>query len=162
MPEPIPITPRLADRNAAIHAAEARFRGQAAHIVSLVLRRAHGGDPVCLRLCLERALPAGRLPPTIGLAPDYDPANLQRAFHAIGDALDDGTINVRQAARVLDALGADVRAREDVKQVRAMAKIEDGLAKTLAAIGMDHFITVAPRGPGGVLENRQINTEKAP
>jgi len=62
--------PSLAARNAAIHAAEARFRAGAASIVSLVLRRAHGGDPVCLKLCLERALPAGRIPPPLALAPD--------------------------------------------------------------------------------------------
>ena len=52
-----------AHRNAAILAAEALFHDRAADIVSVVMRRAHGGDPVCLRLCLERALPAGRLPP---------------------------------------------------------------------------------------------------
>jgi hypothetical protein len=56
MPEPRPLP---SPRAAAIHAAEARFRAGAADIVSLVLRRAHGGDPVCLRLCLERAPPAG-------------------------------------------------------------------------------------------------------
>jgi hypothetical protein len=161
MDKPYP-TPRLAARNAAIHAAEAVFSKHAADIVGVVLRRAHGGDPVCLRLCLERALPAGRIPPAVDLAPGYDPANLNRAFHAVGDALDDGTINIRQAARVLDALGPDVRAREDVKYVRAMAKIEAGLAQTLAAIGMDHFVTVAPRGPGGILENHQTHTEETP
>jgi hypothetical protein len=103
-----------------------------------------------------------RLPPAVDLAPGYDPANLNRAFHAVGDALEGGTINIRQAARVLDALGPDVRAREDVKYVRAMAKIEAGLAQTLAAIGMDHFVTVAPRGPGGILENHPTNTEETP
>ena len=77
MPQP---QPAPSARNAAIHAAEARFRGQAADIVSLVLRRAHGGDPVCLKLCLERALPAGRIPPPVALAPDYDPSNLKRVF----------------------------------------------------------------------------------
>ena len=82
--------------------------------------------------------------------------------HLVDEQHDDGTINVRQAARVLDALGADVRAREDVKQVRAMAEIEDRLAKTLAALGLDHFITVAPRGPGGILENHEANREETP
>ena len=75
MPEPQPLPSPLATRNAAIHVAEAAFRERAAHIVSLVLRRAHGGDPVCLRLCLERALPAGRIPPAVCLAPGYDPTS---------------------------------------------------------------------------------------
>jgi hypothetical protein len=169
MPEPIPVSPRLAARNAAIHAAEARFRGQAADIVSLVLRRAHGGDPACLKLCLERALPAGRVPPPLELAPDYDPGNLKYVFGAIGTALDDGRINVRQASRLLDVLGAppdrrfapsgagSMRALPGVTQVHKFAEIEADLAQSLAAIGMDHFITVAPRGPGGILENHQTH-----
>jgi hypothetical protein len=179
MPQPIPISPRLSARNAAIHAAEARFRGQAADLVSLVLRRAHGGDPACLKLCLERALPAGRLPPVLELAPDYDPGNLKYVFGAIGAALDEGRINVRQASRLLDVLGAlpdrrfapsgagSMQALPGVTQVHKFAEIEADLAKSLAAIGMDHFITVAPRGPGGILENRQTehpqtNTEETP
>jgi hypothetical protein len=156
------VPPILAARNAAIHAAEARFRAGAASIVSLVLRRAHGGDPACLRLCLERALPAGRIPPPVELAPDYDPGNLKLVFGAIGAALDQDRITIRQASRLLDALGAPVRARADVKQVRAFADIEADLAQALAALGLDDFITVAPRGPGGILENYQPNTEETP
>ena len=175
-----PASPRTA-RNAAIHAAEAVFRTQAANIVSLVLRRAHGGDPVCLELCLERALPSGRIPPRLELAPDYDPGNLQRVFGAIGAALDRGRINIRQASRLLDVLGAPVRALPGVAQVRKFADIEADLAQALAAIGMDHFLTVAPCGPGGILmrgacsfpktgthfsgacaENHQPNKEETP
>ena len=164
MSEPVSVAPAspLAARNAAIHAAEAHFRAGAEDIVSLVLRRAHGGDPVCLRLCLERALPAGRIPPAIDLAPDYDPGNLKLVFGAIGAALDQDRITIRQASRLLDALGAPVRARADVTQVRKCADIEADLAQALAAIGMDHFLTVAPRGPGGILENYPTNTEETP
>jgi hypothetical protein len=164
MSEPMPTDPasRLAARNTAIHAAEALFRAQAANIVSLLLRRAHGGDPVCLELCLERALPAGRIPPRLPLAPDYDPDNLMRVFGAIGAALDAGRINVRQASRLLDALGAPVRARPGVALVRKFADIEAGLAQALAALGMDDCLTVAPCGPGGILEHYQTKTEENP
>jgi hypothetical protein len=112
MSEPVSVAPAstLAARNAAIHAAEAQFRERAASIVSLVLRRAHGGDPVCLRLCLERALPAGRIPPPVALGPDHDPGNLERVFGAIGAAVGQGRINIRQASRLLDSLSAPVRA----------------------------------------------------
>jgi hypothetical protein len=166
-------SPARAARNAAILAAEAQFRERAAAIVSLVLRRAHGGDPFCLRLCLERALPAGRIAPTVALAPDYDPGNLTYVFGAIGAALDEGRINVRQTSRLLDALGAppdrrfapsgagSMRARPGVGEVRKFADIEADLAQALAALGLDDFITVAPRGPGGILENR-TNTEQTP
>jgi hypothetical protein len=154
-------TPRPA-RNAAIHAAEATFRARAADIVSLVLRRAEGGDPVCLKLALERALPAGRIPPAVELAPDYDPRNLKLVFGAIGKAVEESRINVRQASRLLDALGAPVRARPGVTQMRKFAEIEADIAQALAALGMDTFITVAPRGPGGILENYQPNTEEHP
>src|SRR5437660_982215 len=100
-PWPSPTPPPRAARNAPIHAAEARFRAHAADIVSLVLRRAHGGDPACLRLCLERALPAGRIAPAVDLAPDYDPGNLKLVFGAIAAALDQDRITIRQASRLL-------------------------------------------------------------
>jgi hypothetical protein len=169
MPEPVAIPPPRAARNAAIHAAEAQFRAHAADIVSNPLRRAHSGDPVCLALCLERALPAGRIPPAIALAPDDDPGNLPYVFGAIGAALDEGRINLREASCLLDALGAppdrrfapsgagSMQALPGVTQVRQFVAIEAGLAKALAAPGLDHFLTVAPRGPGGILENKQTH-----
>jgi hypothetical protein len=150
-----------AARNALILAAEAAFAQRAAEIVSVVLRRAQGGDPVCLRLCLERALPVGRLAPPVDLVPGYDPANLNRAFDAIGALVGENRINLRQASRLLDALGAPVRARPAVAQVRKFAEIEADLAKTLASLGLDDFVTVAPRAPGGILEN-QTNQEQTP
>jgi len=153
MPEVEPHPSPRAARNAAVLAAEAQFRARAADIVSIVLRRAHGGDPVCLKLCLERALPAGRVPPAVEIAPDYDPENLKRVFGAVAAALDQGRINLRQASRLLDALGAPVRARPGVAQVRKFADIEADIAQCLAALGLDDFLTVAPRGPGGILEH---------
>jgi hypothetical protein len=138
-PPPSPVSPR----NAAILAAEARFAAWSVRFVSLVMARAEGGDPAAMRLCLERVLPAGRLAPR-DLGPDYDPANLRRVFGAIGAALRDGHINIRQASRLLDALGAPVRARPAVADVRAFAAIEADLAKTMASMGIDHVFTVPP------------------
>src|ERR1700724_1655890 len=142
-----------AARNATILAAMAQFAERAAEIVSVVVPRAQGGDPVCLRLCLARALRVGRLPPQVDIAPDYDPANLNRIFTAIGALLERHRINIRQASRLLDSLGAPVRLRHAVAQVRKFAEIEAGLAKPLAALGLDDFLTVAPRARGGILEN---------
>src|SRR5262249_32339127 len=153
----------LSSRNAAIHAAEATFRERAADIVSLVLRRAQGGDPVCLKLCLERALPAGRLTPEgLDLGPAHEAEGLERAFTAVGALLKQDRINIRQASRLLDALGAPVRARPAVAQVRKFAGIEADLAKTLASMGLDDFITVAPRTPGGILQAQQTKQEHTP
>src|SRR5262249_49006061 len=144
MSEPAPAAPASprAARNAPVIAAEAVFREQAANIVSLLLRRAHGGDPVCLALCLERALPAGRMPPPVALAPDYDPGNLKLVFGAIGAALDQGRINIRQASRLLGVLGAPPDRRcapsgagsvlPGVSEVRKFADIEADLAQALA------------------------------
>ncbi|MBV8753829.1 MAG: hypothetical protein JO328_13295 [Hyphomicrobiales bacterium] len=177
MTEPHP-TSALAARNAPILAAMAQFAECAAGIVSVVMRRAQGGDPVCLKLCLARALPVGRLPPPIDLVPGYDPANLNRNFAAIGALVVENRINIRQASRLLDSLGAPPdrrfapsgagsrRLRPAVAQVRKFAEIEAGLAKALAALGMDDFVTVAPRAPGGIGENypidNQTNTEQTP
>jgi hypothetical protein len=160
MSQPHPTSP-LAARNAAILAAEAAFGEQAAGIVSVIIRRAEGGDPVCLRLCLARALPAGRLPPPIALAPGFDPANLNRVFKAIGTLVEAKRINIRQASRYLDALGAPVRLRPAVAQVRKFADIEADLAKRLASLGRDDFVTVAPRAPDLILESQQPNQEQA-
>jgi hypothetical protein len=158
MPHP---TSPLAARNAPILAAMAQFAEHASAIVSVVIRRAQGGDPVCLRLCLKRALPVGRLAPKLDLAPGYDPGNLKRMFTAIGALLDRHRINIRQASRLLDCLGAPVRLRPAVAQVRKFANIEAALAKTLAAIGLDDFLTVAPGAPGGILETQLASQEQA-
>ena len=163
----------LAARNAPILAAMAQFAERAAEIVSVVIRRAQGGDPVCLKLCLRRALPVGRLAPKIDLAPDYDPGNLKRMFTAIGALLERHRINIRQASRLLDCLGAPPdrrfapsgagsgRLRPAVAEVRKFANIEAGLAKTLAALGLDDFLTVAPGAPGGIFESRQTMEQAA-
>src|ERR1700741_2489521 len=94
--------PALAARNAPILAAMAQFAERAAGIVGVVIRRAQGGDPVCLKLCLKRALPEGRVPPKLDIAPGYDPGNLKRMFTAIGALLERHRINIRQASRLLD------------------------------------------------------------
>ena len=145
-----------------------QFAERAAEIVSTVIRRAQGGDPVCLKLCLKRALPVGRLAPKIDLAPDYDPGNLKRMFTAIGALLERHCINIRQASGLLDCLGAPpdrrfapsgaglVRLRPAVAEVRKYANIEAGLAKTLSALGLDTFLTVAPGAPGGIFEKLTI------
>jgi hypothetical protein len=153
LPPTVMTQPALAARNAPILAAMAQFAERAAEIVSVVIRRAEGGDPVCLKLCLKRALPVGRLAPKIPLAPGYDPGNLKRMFTAVGVLLERHCINLRQASRLLDCLGAPVRLRPAVAQVRKFAEIEAGLAKTLSALGLDTFLTVAPWAPGGIFEN---------
>jgi hypothetical protein len=99
----------------------------------------------------------GRLPPPIALAPGYDPGNLNRVFTAIGALLERHRINIRQASRLLDCLGAPMRLRPAVAQVRKFANIEAGLAKTLSSLGLDTFLTVAPGAPGGIFENKQAN-----
>src|SRR5262249_38187381 len=134
----------------------------AANIVSLVLPRAHGGEPVCLELCLERALPPARIAPPLNLAPDYGASNLQRVVGAIGAAPDQGRLNIRQAPRLLDPPAAPGLAAPSVAQVREYAEIKPAPARALAAIGLDHCRTVAPCGPGGILENHQIKREQTP
>ena len=126
----------------------------------------------CASSSASRALPVGRRAPRIDSAPGYDPGNLNRIFTAIGALLERSRINIRQASRLLDSLGAppdrrfapsgagSVRLRPAVTQVRQFAAIEGGLARTLAALGLDDFLTVAPGAPGGIFENR-TNQEQA-
>lgn len=160
MPQPHPASP-LAARNAPILAAEALFARRAERIVRLVIARAEGGDPVCLRLCLERALPAGREPP-LDLGPVHDRASLKRACGEIGDALEAGRINIRQAMTLLHGLGGDAWRLPTAATVRAYARAEAGLAKAAAAMAQDHSITVAPRARGRMLDPKQTNKEATP
>jgi hypothetical protein len=160
MPHPPSASP-LAARNRPMLAAEALFAQRAERIVRLVIARAEGGDPVCLRLCLERALPAGRAPP-LDLGPVHDRASLKRACGEIGDALEAGRINIRQAMALLHGLGGDAWRLPMAATVRAYAQAEAELAKAAAAMAQDHGITVAPRARGGLLDRHQTNTEKTP
>jgi hypothetical protein len=160
MPQPHPASPR-ASRNAPILDAEALFAQRAERIVRLVIARAEGGDPVCLRLCLERALPAGREPP-LDLGPVHDRASLKRACGEIGDALAAGRINIRQAMTLLHGLGGDAWRLPMAATVRAYAQAEAELAKAAAAMAQDHGITVAPRARGGMLDPDQTNKETTP
>jgi hypothetical protein len=138
MPATDPASP-LPARNRAILAAEARFAARAEAFVGHIMARAEGGDPVAIRLCMERAVPLGRAGAP---APAEDRDAARRAIAEITAALVAGRINVRQTMWMLDALGDDVRRLPGVAALRPLAKAEADLAQAMGAMGMDHFITV--------------------
>ena len=152
-----PFAPR-SGRNRATLAAEAQLAAAAPRLVRILIARAEGGDPAAMRLCLERALPAGRAPP-IDLGPVHDRASLKRAVAAVAAALAAGDINIRQATRFIDAFGAAVRARRAVGELRALAAIEADLAKSMAAMGLDRVFTVAPATLAKLADNDDGQTK---
>lgn len=112
------------------------------------MARAEGGDPVAMRLCMQRAVPVRRGPP-LPLGPVEDRAGARRAIAEITAALDGGRINIRQTMASLDALGDHVRRLPGVAAVRAAARVEADLARVMGAMGLDHVFTVPPAALAG-------------
>jgi hypothetical protein len=156
-PEP-PAAACCASRNRELLAAEARFGAWAERLVGRIMARAEGGDPVAMRLCMQRAVPVRRGPP-LPLTPAETPGDVRRAMAQIAAALDAGRINIRQAMACLDALGDDVRRLPGVAAVRAAARIEADLAQVMGAMGLDHVFTVPPRSPAAHADPDPTNEE---
>jgi hypothetical protein len=152
-PEPPPAA-CFAARNRDLLAAEARFGAWAERLVGRIAARAEGGDPVAMRLCMQRAVPVRRGPP-LALPPAETPDDARRAMAQIAAALDAGRINIRQAMACLDALGDHVRRLPGVAAVRAAARVEADLAQAMGAMGMDHFFTVPPATRAGSNQTKE-------
>jgi len=142
-----PIPRPLRVRNRTFLALEARFAARAEGLVNTIINRALGGDPAAMRLCLERALPVGRgRPPPIQLPPVESPDDARRAMAEVTAALGAGTITIREAVQLLDAVASHLGHIPAIETVRKAARIEADLAKAAGAIGIDHVFTIS-EGP---------------
>jgi len=117
-------------RNRTALALEALFAAQAKGIINAIIDRALGGDPAGMRLCLEHALPVGRgRPPPIQLPTVESPDDARRATAEVTAALGAGTITIREAVRLLDAVASHLGHIPAIEPVRKAARIEVELAQ---------------------------------
>src|SRR5205823_1160155 len=74
------------------------------------------------------------------------PQEREAAVRQIGAGLNRGLLTVREAALLLGAIEARGGHIPDIAEVRRVARLETGLAKAAAAIGIDHTFTIS-QGP---------------
>jgi Family of unknown function (DUF5681) len=91
-------------RNNATMAAEALLDGECELLTRRVIELAKRGNPIALRLCIERILPPRRdRPVTIDLPPVNSAADLPRATTALLDAIASGALTPAEGHVVLGA-----------------------------------------------------------
>jgi Family of unknown function (DUF5681) len=93
-------------RNDATLAAESLLEGEAEALTRMAIERAQQGDPIALKLCLERILPRRRERPiTVDLPPVNSAADLAPAATAILRAIAAGNLTPCEAQAVLAVYG---------------------------------------------------------
>ena len=100
-------------RNRTTLAAEALLDGQAEAITQKAIDLALEGDPVALRMCLDRVLPVRReRRVSLTLPPLDSPEDIVKAMQAITAALASGEISPGEAAEIARFVGWHIKAIE--------------------------------------------------
>jgi hypothetical protein len=98
-------------RNAATLAVEALLDGQAEALTQKAIQLALAGDPVALRLCLDRIYPARKdRPVTFALPPITSARDAADISAAVVAAVSNGAITLSEAAEVSKLIDSYVRA----------------------------------------------------
>ena len=112
-------------RNRATAALEKILDGDAEAILNKAVEMAKDGDPVAMRLCLDRLIPVRRdRPITFDLPPIVTTDDLPKATGAIVAALAAGELTPAEAAEISKTLDVHVRAIEATELHRRMAALE--------------------------------------
>ena len=94
-------------RNKASLAAEKLLEGEAEAITLKAMERAKAGDPVCIRLCMDRFSPRPRdRPLSFDLPPIENPEGVEKAGAALIAAIARGQVTALEAAPVMKMLVA--------------------------------------------------------
>ena len=102
---------RPGSRNRATLAAAALLAGEAEALTRKAVELALGGDPMALRLCIERILPPCRERAVrFVLPPIESAADVSAAMNAVTAALADGTITPGEAERIAMVVNTFARA----------------------------------------------------
>ncbi len=113
-------------RNKATLAAELLLDGEAEALIRRAVELALEGDPMALRLCLERIIPPRRARPVqLGLAPVRSAADLGVAMAAITTAAAEGAITPGEAAELARVVEIFVRAVETSDFETRLQKLEE-------------------------------------
>ena len=117
---------RPGSRNKATLAAAALLAGESEALTRKAVEMALAGDPIAMRLCMERVLPPCRertvefsLPPiegTTGEGSEPSARDVARAMDAVTSALAQGEITPGEAERIAGVVDTFVRAIETTKR----------------------------------------------
>ena len=114
-------------RSRATQALEQILDGDAEAILSKAVEMAKDGDPVAMRLCMDRIIPVRRdRPITFTLPPIEKPADLTRATHALMQGVAAGEITPSEAAELSKLVDAHVNAIKTADLAERLARIEEG------------------------------------
>ncbi|MCJ2067920.1 DUF5681 domain-containing protein [Methylobacterium sp. J-030] len=114
-------------RSRATQALEQILDGDAEAILRKAVELAKDGDPVAMRLCLDRLIPVRRdRPITFMLPPIEKPADLTRATHALMQGVAAGEITPSEAAELSKLVDAHVNAIKTADLAERLARIEEG------------------------------------
>jgi hypothetical protein len=118
-------------RNAATVIAEELLDGEAAIITRKAIDLAKEGNPVALRLCLDRLLPPRRdRPVAFPLPPLKSTADAVAAQAAIVAAVADGNLTPAEAAELSSLIGNVVRAIEATELEQRVRALEEQAGTT--------------------------------
>lgn len=126
---------RPGSRNKATLAAAKLLAGESEELTRRAVELARAGDPMALRLCVERLLPVCRERPVkFKLPPIESPADIAAAMKAVTAALADGEITPGEAGRIAATVDTFVRAIETSEFERRLQELEFTLkAREVAA-----------------------------
>ena len=114
-------------RSRATQALEQILDGDAEAILNKAVEMAKDGDPVAMRLCLDRLIPVRRdRPITFTLPPIDKPSDLTRATHALMQGVAAGEITPSEAAELSKLVDAHVNAIKTADLAERLARIEEG------------------------------------
>ena len=138
-------------RNAATLACEALLDGQAEALTAKAVQMARAGDPVALRLCMDRIFPARKDRPVTFTLPAItcarDAADLMAA---VTKAVATGHITPSEASEVAKLIDAYVRAYQTAEldeRVARMKQLSDAELMRIAVGSQQTDITSAPQSP---------------
>ena len=129
-----PVGRRVGSRNRGTLAAATLLAGEAEGLTRKAVEAAFAGDPMALRLCIERILPRCRERPVKFMLPPIESAaDIAAAMKAVTSALADGEITPGEAGRIAGVVDTFVRAIETSGFEQRLQELEDNLKAPAAA-----------------------------
>lgn len=125
---------RRGSRNKATLAAMALLAGEAKGLTRRAVELAQAGDPMALRLCIERLLPRCRERPVKFMLPPIESAaDIAAAMKVVTSAIADGEITPGEAGRIAGVVDTFVRAIETSDFEQRLQELEAKLKAPAAA-----------------------------
>ena len=129
-----PVGRRPGSRNKATIAAAKLLAGESEGLTRRAVELALAGDPMALRLCVERVLPVSRERAVkFRLPPIKSPADISAATEAVTSALAKGAITPGEAGRIAAVVDTFVRAIETSEFDVRLQQLEEKLKADDAA-----------------------------